>query len=275
LVDTRNGAIEVDGDLAARQADIRGSKFGNGATPEAAKAYAEQIQIEVKRDPAQPGLLRIAAVFPQPDNGGASFCVTLPPTAALDLQTRNGTVAVDGPFPDVAAHTSNGHVDVTGVTGKVNARTRNGGITIRQTHGDVDADTSNGGITLEKVGAEHVNARSTNGAVQAFDTRGNIVLRTSNGPIHLRAASLPEKPDVSVTTSNGRVVVELPATVSARLRMRTSNGSVHADFPGAAATDLETSRDDLAVTLNQGGGSVVIESSNGALRLRLVPAQTP
>ena len=57
--------------------------------------------------------------------------------------------------------------------------------------------------------------------------------------------------------------------------MHTSNGQIHGNLKNVTVKDFESSRDSQRATLNAGGGSVEIESSNGSLTLQTSPATRP
>ena len=104
---------------------------------------------------------------------------------------------------------------------------------------------------------------------------GAPILRTSNGRIELRLAAVPAEPEIRAISSNGRVRVELPETVKATLRMRTSNGRVHADLTGATVEEVETDRTRFRARLNGGGGSIEIASTNDSVTFRTTRAGGP
>lgn len=270
VVETKNGSIDVRCAKDAKAADIEVTRFASGTTPEDARRRAEEIQVEVQRDSARREVLRIAARFPSVDgaNRGASFRLTLPQDIATELFTANGEVSVTGATRDVRAETSNGRVKFEDIRGGVRARTSNGAVSARGIDGDVDVRSSNGEVDMERVGAASVKAETSNGRIRVVDARGDAILETSNGSVELRLLSVPARPTIKVTTMNGSAVVALPRAVNARLQMRTSNGHVDAALGGFNARDLHSSRHSVTATLNDGAGSVEIESSNGSATLQ-------
>jgi hypothetical protein len=272
VVESRNGAIDVTCEAGREAMDIDATRYANGVTLEDARQYAEQIEIEAG-PVGDSGVFRIVAKFPEPSSGrsaGANFRIVMPPSAALDLKTSNGRVEASGAGGTVTVKTSNGPVTVIDAKEAVSAHTTNGRIKMQDVAGDVEAHSSNGAIELERVGAARVTAHTTNGRIKAMDTRGDVELKSSNGTVVMRAFSVPDKPNLTSTTSNGNVTMELPATVKARVQLRTSNGKVYADFKDATVKDLETDRNQLSATLNEGAGNVEARVSNGSVTLRTV-----
>lgn len=272
-VDTSNGEILIDCDPTRKDVDIRAVKFARGLTPEDAREHAERIGIESEPDAGKPTTLRVAAVIPTMESGrgpGVDFHIALPPSATLRLHTRNGRVTVDGARAGLTATTSNGRMIVRNVRGDIELRTSNGAIEARDVEGNADLHTSNGGITLTRVGRTRLAAETTNGDIRADAVAGDMRLWSSNGRIELRVASVTDKPRIEAVTSNGRVLVELPKSVSARLDVRTSNGRVVSLL--SDLKDCDIGRAHLRATLNDGRGTVRIKSSNGSITIQTAGA---
>ena len=273
VIETRNGSIGVRCMPGASQAEISGTKHAQGVTLAEAQAAAERIEIRVERPAGQPGKLRIAAEFPPGVNGGVTFDVVLPDSVVLDLSTHNASVTVTGARRDVHATSTNGAIKATGITGKVTARTSNGSVTLEDVAGDVDASSSNGRILFKRVGQTRVIADTSNGSIEAHATRGNVQLTSSNGRIVWKPESLPDKPDVRISTNNASVRAEVPADAHAAVRLNTSNASVHASLSGAQVGDLRNDRGSLHAVLNGGGGQIEVRTANGGIDFDLFAPQ--
>lgn len=270
-VETRNGSIEVVCEAQRDDVTIAGERRARGKSYDDALAVAEGIEIEAAPDAARPGVLRVAARCEgiDPDRGpGASFRIAMPRGAALRLSTGNGTVEVRSAAGEVDVRTSNGRVMLTDIEGNVRAETSNGAVFARNVTGDVDLRSSNGRIELVGVGKAHVRAATSNGSISAVAVRGNVHLRSSNGRIELQCAELPDPPQVRVVTSNGDVRIEAPAGVRAVLQLNTSNGRIETDLKRATVSRLETQRGMLRAVLNEGGGSIQVETTNGTVVYR-------
>ncbi len=113
-----------------------------------------------------------------------------------------------------------GHIDVSGISGDIDAECTNGTVTLRNVSGAAVAHTINGNLTV------------------AFD-------RVATG-----------KP-MSFTSLNGKVEVTLPGDTKARLRLKTTNGSVYSDFD----VKMEADNSKPVVEDNRGAG--------GRYRIRL------
>jgi len=277
-VETRNGGIELRGDATGGKVNVQGEKHARGVSHEDAEAACDQIEIHAQRDPSRPDRLHIYVDVPpelRDRSPGARMVVSAPRDAAFELNTTNGGIRAEDVAGPLHADTSNGSIRVARIRDAAEVRTTNGGITATQLDGDLTARTSNGNIRLDSVGRGRVNVRTTNGAVTGENLRGEVIVESSNGSIGLRIAQTTPAPEIRAMTSNGSVRVELPADVNARLSMRTSNGGVYSDLGATRVSDFRTSRNRLDATLNAGGGSIELVSSNGSVTIEARAVSTP
>ena len=178
-------------------------------------------------------------------NSGASAQLRVPNGATLDLRSSNGAITSSGQVSDVKAQTSNGRIDVRGPLGQINLNTSNGPITLNGGSGSVDVETSNGPINV---------------------TADNVVVtgRTSNGPLHFTGSLAQGHSELS--TSNGDVVVTLPASAQFAVDAETSNAKISSDF---AVTSQDFSDTRLRGTVGSDPGVTLrLESSNGPITIR-------
>lgn len=94
----------------------------------------------------------------------------------------------------------------------------------------IDARTSTGSVKVYGTNAGVV-ARSVNGNVTVFDVSGPMDLSTTNGNVELSADSLADADSIRLTTTNGGIHAELPATLQGNFDLSTVNGAVHSDLP--------------------------------------------
>jgi DUF4097 and DUF4098 domain-containing protein YvlB len=252
-IETRNGAVEVICSAGASSSTLESRRTARGMSEEDALSHAESILVETGRDPARPGVLRIAARIPTDMSGrspGCGFRLEMPRGADIHVRTSNGDIVLEGVRGGIDAGTSNGRVEVEDAVGPVRARSSNGAIRLATVRGDADVSTSNGEVVLTDV------------------TAGALSVATSNGSISVRSPSLPRSPSLRAVTSNGSVTIEVPRDVGARITLGTSNGRISPDFGGASVSGLETSRNRVEAVLNQGGGEIEARTSNGEIIFR-------
>jgi hypothetical protein len=129
----------------------------------------------------------------------------------------------------------------------------------------VDMNTTNGGITVRGATAEVV-ANTTNGSVRAETSGGPVSARTTNGSIEARMRELGSARDLEFSTTNGSVIVEVPAALGAEVDMATVNGSVITDFPMTVSGRIDRRR--LRATIGDGSRRLRMHTVNGNVELR-------
>lgn len=124
--------------------------------------------------------------------------------------------------------------------------------------------TVNGDVQLRGVSSKGY-LDSVNGNVEVVDSDGRFNARTTNGDVRLQLKSLPDGEPVSLTTVNGSVVLSLPESANADVRVVNRNGDFRSDFPLVMLGAYESSR--FRGRLGSGGGEVFMSTVNGAVRL--------
>lgn len=171
----------------------------------------------------------------------------------------------------VTLNTSNGSIRAEGIRGEAELRTSNGRITVEDQRGSLKARTSNGRIELAAVDGS-VEAETSNGQIRIDGGRLESAgrLRTSNGDVHL-FAKLEKDASYTVRTSNGDVtlvLVEPDATVD----LATSNGRINLQTP---VTTTRLGRSELAGRIGDGSARLEVRTSNGSISLSGAGASTP
>jgi hypothetical protein len=135
----------------------------------------------------------------------------------------------------------------------------------------VSLQTQNGGIALENVDGQ-IAARTVNGGVVGHGVAGALQAATVNGGVQVAMRSVTG--DVSLLSVNGGVRLTLPPGVRATVEASAVNGGVTVD----EALRLETTdnrRLHVAGTLNGGGPTINLQTTNGGVRLAGAAAEPP
>lgn len=145
----------------------------------------------------------------------AAMNLRVPAGIALDLDTSNGRIVVEDPFPTVRADTSNAAVEVR-CAGRAELATSNGSVALSGPVADFDIHTSNASVTVDLIG----------------DWSGRGEVRTSNGAIAL-SCSGRLRAAATASTSNGRIrgVENLRREAGGFLVLRTSNADITLSAP--------------------------------------------
>jgi DUF4097 and DUF4098 domain-containing protein YvlB len=129
---------------------------------------------------------------------------------------------------------------------------------------NVEVSNTNGRVQLKGVTGV-LRVETTNGGIDVEHCAGSADLSTTNGAIEAELTSLdPQKP-VKVETTNGHIMLALPSGVRATIDAETTNGSVKTDLP---VTMQSSGRHSLRGTINGGGASVHLRTTNGGIAIR-------
>jgi|SRR5579863_2960323 len=96
----------------------------------------------------------------------------------------------------------------------------NTSVDLRTTNGRIDVTGINGDLDVE----------STNASIELKDVSGAVSASTTNGSVTVGLARVAPNKPMSFSSLNGRVDVSIPADTKARLRLKTTNGSIFSDF---------------------------------------------
>lgn len=239
-VRSNNGRIGVRHDPALQTIEVEAEVRCAGETEEEAEERAAKARILATT--GDDGTVRVGIEYPPMRSGrarhpsdGAAISVRAARSGALDLETSNGAISVEGMAGPLRAETGNGSITVERHDGSVRLSTSNGAIRATQVGLPAVLDTSNGRIEAEfSTGASGaVNARTSNGAVQLVlpaDWSGTVAARTSNGRITMEGGARATSTEVD--RGAGTMVIGPAAEATARAEVVTSNGAVRVRVGG-------------------------------------------
>lgn len=206
---------------------------------------------------------------------------------SFELQNVNGTVEVQGWDRDTvqihAVKTAKSResdldlvsIDVEARSSAISVSTRypqNEGVevaveyTVRVPHGVrvEHVGTVNG--TLRVSGIEAVEElRTVNGNIEVYDGGGSVHARTTNGNVHLELLHVQDKNGAVAETTNGSVLLAVPADTHADLEARCLNGNFFSELP---VTFESTQRPrELHGKIGRGGVPLRLRTVNGGIRV--------
>jgi len=136
----------------------------------------------------------------------------------LEIESSSGRISVNSVTADrVKIETSSGTIAVGSINGDVSVRSSSGRIELNQVFGSLTANTTSGRIELDKVS-------------------GTVDISSSSGAI--RCTVTENAGDISITTSSGGVVLNLPNNFAFNFLSRTSSGRLHTPFTDQLAIPL-------------------------------------
>jgi len=241
-----NGKIRIVGEDRT-DIDVKARKHARAECSDAAGDLLDSIGIEQN---VVGGVLELEVVIPRRWNRHG--------TADLELRVPRDL--------EVHAQTSNGKLCVQGLRCAFHAQSSNGSVRVEDVVGDVDITTANAKVMCDCTVGRLV-ARSSNGKIWVGDHRGALDASTSNGLIHAHLHELV-KEGVSLATSNGRIVLELPSEPDAEVDVRVDNGVIRSDFELGGPGGNEGSNGRVRGRLGRGGAPIRLRTSNGTISLR-------
>ena len=212
---------------------------------------------------------------------------SLQPGGTFELQNVNGPVEVRGWDRDAvevrAVKTAKHHeADLDRVTIEVSAQSdyvsvathypRDEGVEVaveylvrvpRGAHVE-HIGTING--TLSVVGVDSVDDLHTvNGNIEVYDGGGNVHAHTTNGNIHLELAQFAGASGASAETTNGSLLIALPANAEANVETRCLNGNFLSEMPVAMQSSLKPR--EMHGKIGKGGAPITLRTINGGIRI--------
>ena len=211
----------------------------------------------------------------------------LQPGGTFELQNVNGTVDVQGWDRDsieihavkTAKHKESDlelvSIDVEAKSNVVSVATRypqNEGVevaveyTVRVPHSAhvEHLGTVNG--TLRVSGIERVeDLRTVNGNIEVFEGGGSVHAHTTNGNVHLELLNIQEASGAIAETTNGSLLLAVPADTHADLETRCLNGNFFSELPVSFESTLKPR--EMHGKLGSGGALIKLHTVNGGIRL--------
>ena len=191
-----------------------------GYTMEEAEEILDALKIDLKEEVVQ-GQQRLSLKLDRPRDGWRWLSIEIDVILPIDVEI------------DLDVGSSNGGISLSHLRG-----------------GALKLGTKNGRIALDDVSAKKITCRTSNGHmildnVSAETIRGE----TSNGQIE----GVVESKDASLSTSNGKIDLTLPCTISGDYDLHTSNGRIDLNVSGSGevgySLDLHTSMSKIYVDL--------------------------
>lgn len=164
----------------------------------------------------------------------------------------------------VASSSTNGKISLEGLERSIRARSSNGSIVICEVNGDIDVTTANAKVAC-RCTRGRLHARSSNGKIEVGGHTGSIDASTSNGVIKATVDALGDD-GIVLSTSNGRIVLEIPDDSNADIDMKVENGHIRNDIE---LEESESHADGRVLgRIGKGGTPIRLRTSNGTISLR-------
>ena len=120
--------------------------------------------------------------------------------------------------------------------------------------------------TVSVVGVDSIDDLHTvNGNIEVYDGGGNVHAHTTNGNIHLELAHFVGATGASAETTNGSLLVALPADAQADIETRCLNGNFLSEVPLTMQSTLKPR--EMHGKLGKGGAPIKLRTINGGIRI--------
>jgi DUF4097 and DUF4098 domain-containing protein YvlB len=204
----------------------------------------------------------------------------------FSLNFRQQSMRIDVRMPkdaDLRIETGDGSVNVSSINGNVSIRSGDGGIKATSLSGKVDINTGDGSVRANAIKGE-LRLHTGDGSIEGTDLDGKADVSTGDGRVRLagRFDSLNVKSadgsigariepgskmssNWNIRSADGSIDLTLPADFRVTLDASTSDGSIDLGFPVAMEGAMRNSK--VRGTLNGGGPTLMIRTSDGAIRL--------
>ncbi len=167
---------------------------------------------------------------------GAEFHIVIPARFNADVETKGGSIDVEGLDGELVAVTAGGNIRTGDVSGATRVETAGGNIRVGNVGARLEARTAGGGIrtgnikgdaTLQTSGGEVV-AGQIAGALKAETAGGDVVLRGASGSLEARTAG----GQILIGESGGSVLAQTAGGsirllgARGRMEVKTAGGSI-------------------------------------------------
>jgi DUF4097 and DUF4098 domain-containing protein YvlB len=120
--------------------------------------------------------------------------------------------------------------------------------------------------TLRVAGVEDVeDLRTVNGNIEVYEGGGAVHAHTTNGNVHLELQHIQDKSGAVAETTNGSVLLAVPASTQADLEARCLNGSFYSELP-LSLQSRQRPRETRG-KLGKGGVPIHLNTINGGIRV--------
>jgi hypothetical protein len=174
------------------------------------------------------------------------YDISVPNDVAMNLHSGSGDVVVDHVGRFLSASSGSGNVRAHGI------------------HGSTELDSGSGDLELEEEAAGDVKAKTGSGDVVVHGFNGAFIAKTGSGDItadgHLQGAS-------TISAGSGDVKLHLTQDSRFTLEASTGSGDIHLHMAGVSATNSDTSRHHVTMSVNGGGPPLEIRTGSGDINI--------
>jgi hypothetical protein len=167
---------------------------------------------------------------------------------------------------DLEAKTADGNLTARGITGSLQVHSGDGSVTLDEVHGALRLTSSDGNVIIRNASGT-LEARGSDGHMTIDGQFTGVQLHTSDGNLDFTLAPGSQLSAASrIESSDGHVILHVPATLAADLDITSSDGHVDCSLP-LTMDHYDSSGHHLHGRLNGGGTPLSIHTSDGNVRI--------
>jgi hypothetical protein len=159
-----------------------------------------------------------------------------------------------------------GNLSIRTGTGRRNSTEVRYEIKLPQNVDQLLLETQNGPIKITGVAGDKINVESTNGTVDLTDVIGLSNAKTTNGEIKVVISEWRDE-DLSLSTTNGSVLLQLKTVVNAELDAQSVRGAISVDDSFGVSVERQAARQRASGTIGEGGQRISIRTVTGSIRV--------
>lgn len=214
--------------------------------------------------------VRAKVVYPRNSRSGrgARLELRVPKGAELHVNAVSADVDIaDVDLRRLQAKSVSGTMDAAGRARETDLGSVSGAIRARVTTPRLDVGTVSGRVEVDGGVSGEVRVETVSGRVALTATRLERLRGESvSGGMTIRAGALAPGGRIALETVSGRVGLQLPADVSAQLRVSTFSGGIESDAGEVQRQRYGPGRS-LDTRLGSGDGDVSVNSHSGSVRV--------
>jgi len=172
----------------------------------------------------------------------------------------------------ITAKSSDGSITIEDVTGKVTLNTADGSVRATRVSGELMVRSGDGAIRMDGVEGK-LDLETDDGSISGEATPSVLRAHTGDGSIRIEVHADSKMSDNwDVQTSDGSVVLTLPADFNGEVDAESRDGTVRANHPAIKnetrdGEDRDERRRAMKATLGGGGKTLRVRTGDGSIRI--------
>ena len=215
----------------------------------------------------------------------ADVTIRVPNGLSLEVEHGVGKVVIDNADGDLQVSTRSGNVEVDGASGELSVATGIGDVSLMRVRSvEAQVATGSGDVRADDFDGDELQVATGSGDVEVAMIRGqSIQVATGSGEINAREV---DAESVELATGSGDVSLALDHMGGGKFSIGTGSGDIALTMPVGASADLhaetdggeirvalgdaefqQQDRDEVRLTVGQGGARVRLGSGNGDITI--------